>query len=353
MATGAAPQRPGVQTEAQALTHDTLVALVDNRDYQKLALLYVAAKLDLADALREGPKQSLLLAQACGVHPAALHTVLRALASLGILTHEADGGFGLAPLGSLLRTDTADSLRDQVILEWEVFRAARDGLLQAVQTGEPAFTHVFGHGLFEHLAMYPALSRIFDAHMVDLTDQAAASLLEVYGFAKASRIVDVGGGLGALLARILEAYPQASGVVLDLPSVAEGARPYLAALGLTSRCEVVGGDFLQGVPAGDTYLLSHVLHNWDDDHCVRILRNCRHALAPAGQVLVFERLMPERITRPEPATEADVGMLVLTGGRERTEGEYRRLFAAAGLELTRVLPTGSPRCVLEGRRTAS
>ncbi len=188
-----------------------------------------------------GPKQSRVLAGACGAHPGALHTVLRALASLGILSHEADGSFGLAPLGRLLRTDTADSLRDQVVLEWEVFRVARDGLLQAVQTGEPAFSHVFGHGLFEHLARYPALSRTFDAHMVDLTGQAAASLLAVCRFAPASRIVDVGGGLGALLARILETCPDATGVVLDLPAVAEGARRHLAAAGLTSRCEVVGG----------------------------------------------------------------------------------------------------------------
>jgi len=342
-----------VQNEAQALTHDTLVALIDNASYQRLALLYVAAKLGLADALRAGPKQSRVLASACGAHPAALHTVLRALASMGILTHEADGSFGLAPLGRLLRSDTADSLRDQVVLEWEVFKAARDGLLQAVQTGQPAFTHVFGHGLFEHLAKCPALSRTFDAHMAALTDQAADSLLEARSFTAASRIVDVGGGSGVLLARILENYPQADGVVLDLPPVAEGARRHLAAVGLTSRCQVVGGDFLQAVPVGGTYLLSHVLHNWDDERCVRILRNCRDAMAPAGQVLVFERLMPERITKPEPATEADVAMLVLTGGRERTEGEYRGLLAAAGLELTRVLPTASPRCVLEGRRPAS
>ena len=253
----------------------------------------------------------------------------------------------------MLRTDTEDSLRDQVILEWEVFRAARDGLLQAVQTGAPAFTHVFGHGLFEHLAMYPALARIFDAHMVDITGKAAARLLEGYSFATAARIVDVGGGLGALLARILEAYPDANGVVLNLPSVAQGARRYLASAGLTSRCEVVGGDFLHDVPIGDTYLLSHVLHNWDDDHCVRIMRNCRDAMASGGHIVVFEQVMPERTTKPERATEMDVGMLVLTGGRERTEGEYRRLFAAAGLELSRVLPTASPRYVLVGSRAPS
>jgi hypothetical protein len=124
-------------------------------------------------------------------------------------------------------------------------------------------------------------------------------------------------------------------------------------VGLTSRCEVIGGDFLQGVPAGETYLLSHVLHNWDDEGCARILRNCRDAMAPDGQVLVFERLMPDRIAKPEPAAEADVGMLAFTGGRERTEGEYQRLFAAAGVELARVLATASSRCVLEGRRAAS
>jgi cyclopropane fatty-acyl-phospholipid synthase-like methyltransferase len=240
-----------------------------------------------------------------------------------------------------------------VILEWEVFRAARDGLLQAVLTGEPAFSHVFGHGLFEHLAKHPALSRAFDAHMADLSDQAAAGLLEACRFAPTSRIVDVGGGSGALLAHILRTYPQAHGVVFDLPPVAEGAKRHLAALGLASRCEVVGGDFLLGVPPGDTYLLSHVLHNWDDDRCARILGNCRAAMEQTGRVLVFERLMPERITKLERATEADVDMLVLTGGRERTEGEYRSLFAVAGLELTRVLPTPSPRCVLEGSPAAS
>jgi precorrin-6B methylase 2 len=346
------PPDAGVEPAGHALTDDTLITLVDNDDYQELALLYVAAKLKLGDALRDGPLGGSVLAEACGAHPVALHTVLRGLASLGLLTHTEDGSFGLTPLGHRLRTDTADSVSDQVVLEWEVLKAGRDGLLQAVRTGKPGVTHVFGHSLFEHLAENPTLGRMFDAHMEDLTKQAAASLLEVYEFGAAARIVDVGGGTGAMLAHILAANPDARGVVIEVPAVAEAARQHLAAVGLTSRCEVAAGDFFQEVPAGDTFLLSHVLHNWDDEHCLRILRNCRDAMTPDGRVVVFECVMPERISKPEEAVRADVAMLALTGGRERTRAEYRNLLAAAGLTLTRVVPTASPRSVLEAKRAA-
>jgi SAM-dependent methyltransferase len=159
----------------------------------------------------------------------------------------------------------------------------------------------------------------------------------------------VGGGSGALLAAILQAHPQATGIVFDLPAVAEGARAYLTAAGLTPRCEVVAGDFFGGLPHGDTYVLSHVLHNWDDAHSVRILQNCRAAMAPEGRIVIFEQRMPERVTKPELAVQADVSMLAITGGRQRTEAEYRGLLAAADLELTRVVPTASPRWVFEGR----
>ena len=344
------PRDDGADRGEQALTDESLITLVDNDDYQRLALLYVAAKLNLGDALREGPLASGVLAKLRGAHPMALHTVLRGLASLGLLLHAEDGRFSLTPLGHRLRTDTADSVSNQVVLEWEVLKAGRDGLLQAVRTGEPGITHVLGHNLFEHLAENPTLGRMFDAHMVDLANEGAASLLEAYAFGGAARIVDVGGGIGAMLARILAINPDACGVVIEVPAVAEAARHYMESAGLTSRCEVVSGDFFQGVPAGDAYLLSHVLHNWDDDHCLRILQNCREAMTPNGRVVVFERVMPERITRPEEAVRADVAMLALTGGRERTESEYRELFDAAALRLTRVIPTASLRSALEAKR---
>jgi SAM-dependent methyltransferase len=333
---------------ARAFTRESLVAFLDSNSYQELALLYVMAKLDVADALREGPQPSSVLARTCGAHPATLHRVLRALASLALLTEEADGRFGLTPLGHLLRSDVPDALRDQVVLEWEVWARARDGLLAAVRTGESGFSQVFGHSLYEHLAQHPDLARAFDAEMISISRGAAAALLAAYNFAPASRIIDVGGGAGALLAAILQAYPQAFGIVFDLPTVAAGARAYLATAGLSARCEVVAGDFFGGLPSGDTYVLSHVLHNWDDAHCTQILQNCRAAMAPDGRIVIFERRLPERVTQPELAVEADVGMLAITGGRQRTEAEYRDLLATADLELTRVVPTASLRFVFEG-----
>jgi SAM-dependent methyltransferase len=349
---------PGQPPAATAYTRERLDALLDSNNYQELALLYVMAKLNLADALRVGPQPSSVLARTCAAHPDALHRVLRALTSLALLSEEADGSFGLTPLGCLLRSDVPDSLRDQVVLEWEVWTRAHDGLLAAVRTGESGFSQVFGHSLYEHLAQHPDLARTFDAEMVSLSLSAAAALLAAYDFTPdftpAARIVDVGGGAGALLAAILQAYPQASGVVFDLPAVAADARAYLATAGLTHRCEVVVGDFFQALPhGGDIYVLSHVLHNWDDAHCVQILQNCRAAMAPDGRLVIFERRLPERVTQPEQAVEFDISMLVLTGGRQRTEAEYRGLLAAADLELTRVVPTTSPRVVFEGRVPAA
>jgi hypothetical protein len=200
-----------------------------------------------------------------------------------------------------------------------------------------------------HLAQHPALARAFDAEMVGLSRGVAAALLAASDFAPAVRIVDVGGGSGALLAAILPAYPQASGIVFDLPAVAAEAHAYRATAGLNARCAVGPGDCFASLPHGDTSRLSHLLHTWDDAYCTRIWQNCRAAMAADGRILIFERLMPERITEPEGATEADMRMRMCTGGRQRTEAEYRRLLAGAGLELARVLPTASPRWVFEGR----
>jgi len=238
-------------------------------------------------------------------------------------------------------------------LEWEIFGRARYGLLQAVQSGTPGFDHVFGHGLFDHLAANPPLGRAFDAEMVEITDRAASSLLDAYSVEGAARIVDIGGGTGAFLAHILRAYPLATGIVLDVPAVADAAKRHLESAGMASRSEAIARDFVRAVPPGDLYLLSHVLHNWNDDTCVQILRKCREHLTGAGRVVAFEVVMPERITRPEPATDMDVAMLALTHGRERTEAEFRDMYAAADLELTRVVPTTSARSVIEGRPRAA
>jgi hypothetical protein len=334
---------------AQALTRETLTEIVDSDHFNRLALLYVMVKLELAEALHSGPQTSDALAAAHGADSEALRRVLRAVASLGLLTEHEDGTFALTGLGQLLRREMPDSIRDEVLLEWELWIPARTGLLAAVRTGESALSQVFGESLYEHLNHAPEVARPFDAAMIALSRDSAEALIAAYDFAPSANIIDVGGGAGALLAAILQAHPQARGVVFERPDVLAGARD-LATAGLSDRCDIVGGDMFVAVPeGGDTYVLSHILHNWDDAHCAQLLQNCRAAMAPQGRIVIFERRMPERVTGPDGAFEADVSMLVITGGRQRTEAQYRTLLAAASLELTRVVPTASDRSVFEAK----
>jgi hypothetical protein len=336
--------------EAEALTRETLTEIVNSNHFNRLALLYVMVKLELAEVLHSGPQTSEALAAAHGTHPEALRRVLRAVASLGLLTENEDGTFALTDLGQMLRRGMPDSIRDEVMLVWELWIPARTGLLAAVRTGESALSQVFGESLYERLNHVPDVARAFDAAMIAIARDSAESLLAAYDFAPSSKIIDVGGGAGALLAAILQAHPQAMGVVFERLDVLAGTRDYLAAAGLSDRCEVVGGDMFVAVPVGgDTYVLSHILHNWDDAHCVQLLQNCRAAMASEGRIVIFERCMPELVTGPEWAFEADVSMLVITGGRQRTEAQYRALLATAGLALTRVVQTASARSVFEAK----
>jgi tRNA A58 N-methylase Trm61 len=219
-----------------------------------------------------------------------------------------------------------------------------------VRTGESAFSQVFGESLYERLTHVPDVARLFDTEMIAISRDSAEALLGAYDFAPSAKIIDVGGGAGALLAAILQAHPHATGVVFERPDVLASTREHLAAAGLSERCAIVGGDMFAAVPVGgDTYVLSHILHNWDDAHCVQLLQNCRAAMAPQGRIVIFERCMPERVTGLDWAFEADVSMLVITGGRQRTEAQYRALLATAGLELTRVVPRSSVRSVFEAK----
>jgi hypothetical protein len=336
--------------EAQALTREALTEIVNSNHFSRLALLYVMIKLELAEALHSGPQTSDALAAAHGAHPEALRRVLRAAASLGLLTENEDGTFALTELGQMLRRSMPDSIRDEVMLQWELWIPARTGLLAAVRTGESALSQVFGESLYERLNHVPEVARTFDAEMIAISRDSAGALLAAYDFAPSSKIIDVGGGVGALLAAILQAHPHATGVVFERPDVLAGTRDYLGDAGLSDRCDVVGGDMFVAVPVGgDTYVLSHILHNWDDAHCVQLLQNCRAAMAPEGRIVIFERRMPERVTGPDWAFEADVSMLVITGGRQRTEAQYRALLATAGFELTCVVPTSSDRSVFEAK----
>jgi hypothetical protein len=312
--------------------------------------LYVAAKLGIADHLRDGPLVVTDLAARTGAHADALYRFCRALAALDVLTTGPQRSFGLGKLGRPLLTDTPDSVRHGFVMQGEEPFRAWTEVLHTVRTGQPAFDRVYGMGYFQYLAEHPEASAAFGRAMGNL--DAPPAVLSGYDFSGCRTIVDIGGGAGTVLADILSGHPDARGILLDLPICREPARENLARLGVADRCAVVSGDFFDSVPAGgDLYLLSRVLHNWEDTAALRLLRRVRTVMADDARLVVIDHLLPDG-DGFHPGLLADLHMLVILGARERTEDELRDLLAAAGLRLRRVIrdPLGTdPRaqCALE------
>ncbi len=313
--------------------------------FARAQALAVAAELGLADLLREGPRGVEELALATRTDADALYRLLRFLASEGVFREEQPRRFAQTGLSDALRADAPSSPRDFIrMLNSEPY-AAWGHLLHSLRTGKPAFEHVFGAPRFEWLAKHPEQAALFQRAMVALGQGGNAEVAEAYDFAGCGRIVDVGGGHGQLLSAILARNPQLSGVLYDLPAGIEAARAGVG--GPLPRCELVAGDFFAAVPEGaDAYILKRVIHDWDDDSAVRILDNCRRAMAAGGRVLVVETIVKTG-NDPDPIKVMDLNMLAVTGGRERTKDEYMRLFERAGLRLARVMPTPSPLSILE------
>lgn len=310
--------------------------------------IFVAAKLGIADLLREGPRSSGDLAQSAGANPRALYRLLRALASSGIFAEGSDGRFALTPLAACLQADAPGSMRAWALVMGEPSGFQPwGGLLDSVKTGQTAFDQVYGMGVFDYFAQHPVLGRLFDAAMTDFSGPEIAGIMAACDFSGIGTLVDVAGGHGSLLGTILQAYPAMRGVLADVPAVIEGARRHFEAAQLADRCEVVPIDFFESVPAGgDAYMMKHIIHDWDDARSNTILKNCHRAMAGKGKLLLAETVMPPG-NDPEFGKWLDVGMLVFTGGCERTEGEYRELLAAAGFRLTRIVPTPSPVSMIE------
>jgi hypothetical protein len=306
----------------------------------------------LADHLSEGPRRVEDLARTTRAHAPSLTRVLRLLASAGLFTEGADGRFALTPIGARLRAEVPGSMRAAALLFGGITQQAWGDLVHSVETGEPAFRRVFGVEPFDYMAQHPDEAANFDAAMADFTKHIAAAVAAAYDFSPFRRIVDVGGGNGTLLAGILRSVPTLEGVLFDLPQVADRAVAPMRELGLADRCEIIGGDFFKAVPAGgDAYVLKHVIYDWNDDHATAILRTCRRAMGAEAKLLIFEGVYPPRIDQSEESRNAaanDVNMLVCAGGRQRSEAEFQRLFEAAGLRLTRILPTQTPVKVIEG-----
>lgn len=315
--------------------------------------IYVVAKLGIADLLAKGPQGSSELARATGTHAASLRRVLRLLASAGIFVEQENGNFALTPISDCLRADVPGSFRSAALLltgdmEW----GAWGELLHSVKTGEPAFHHFFGMDSFSYIEKHPEEGANFDEAMAAFTAQVAIAAAAAYDFSQFGTLVDVGGGNGALLTGILKATPALRGVVFDVARAAGKAKKQIEAAGLAGRCEVVTGDFFTAVPSGgDAYVLKHVIHDWEDERSTAILRNCHQAMQPHGKLLLIEGVYPVRIEQTAVSRSAasdDVNMLVCTGGRQRSEAEFRALFETAGFKLTRIIPTQAISCVIEG-----
>jgi hypothetical protein len=309
--------------------------------------IYVVAKLRIADRLADGPQPAEELAAAAGAAAEPLYRVLRALAGVGVFTQEADGRFRLNPLAGYLREGVPDSLWAFALMLGEEQYHAWDDLPQTIRTGEPAFERLYGLPPFAYLSRHPEQAKIFDGAMTTFGGRATELALDAYDLSDVETLVDVGGGLGANLARILGRYPAMQGVLFDQPHVVARARPHLDAAGVSDRCALVGGDFFETAPEGaDAYLLGHILHDWEDARAGLILDTLRRAVPGGARLLVLEHVLPEG-AGASFGKLLDLHMLVLLGGRERTEAEYRRLFADHGFRLTRVVPTAGESAVIE------
>jgi hypothetical protein len=319
--------------------------------YWQSQLVFVAAKLGVADVLVAGPLTVEEIASRVGAHPVSLGRVLRALASVSIFKSDPHGRFHLTRLAQTLRSDHPESLRNFALMLVDDHNWSAWGALEhTVRTGESAFEHVHGARAFPWMRAHPEKEKMFSESMASLSAMENAAVVRAYAFGKLRKVVDVGGAHGHLLAAILHSYIKVRGVLFDQPSVIEEATrtEFLAAPDVASRCETVGGDFFESVPAGaDAYVLKYIVHDWEDDKSVRILQNCRQAMGADGRVLVIDHVVAAG-NKFDWGKMMDINMMVMMASKERTKEEFRELFGRAGLRLKRVVRTASPLSILEG-----
>jgi hypothetical protein len=310
--------------------------------------IHVVARFGIADVLGEDPQTADQLAAGVGAHASSLKRVLRALTTLGVFAEDAEGRFRHTDLSRTLREDDSASVRAWALMLGAhfVWRPLGD-LHESVRTGTGGFSRLYGQRFFEWTRTHPEDGAIFNAAMTSGSTGGSAAVLAAYDFSRCGCIVDVGGGHGALLAAILEANPAAQGILYDLPHVIAGADP-LRTSGAAQRCQLVGGDFFKSVPGGgDAYIMSRVIHDWDDDAALTILGHCRRAIPDGGRLLLVESISKPP-NEPDPSKFLDV-WFIGGGGCERTEAEYRSLLRRGGFELERVVPTVRSSAVLESR----
>ncbi|MCP3954232.1 MAG: methyltransferase [Desulfobacterales bacterium] len=309
--------------------------------------VYVAAELGIADMLSEGPKSIEALAQESQSHAPTLYRVMRALASVGIFFEAEDNRFELTPMAECLQTGAMRSIALLFNSDWS--DKAWGYFLDSVKTGETAFEKAHGMPVSDWLEVNPQAAEVFNEANAVKAANSHRVIVEAYDFSGIRKVTDVGGGLGALMADVLVANPSIEGIVADTAPVIQAAQKTICARGLEKRCQVIECDFFKRVPVGsDAYLLSNILHDWSDEQCRIILKNCRRAMKKESRLLVVEMVIPPG-NDPSIAKLLDLEMLVTTGGRERTKAEFKRLFESAGFALSRMIPTNESVWVIEGR----
>jgi O-methyltransferase/methyltransferase family protein len=313
--------------------------------------IYAAARLGIADLLAQGPKTAEALASSTGTHAPSVYRLMRTLASMGYFKEDEDHRFALDELGAALKADAPGAARSSVLaLAGSWMWKAWDEFLYSVQTGETAFDKVFGVSLFGYLAQHPGEAKLFGEAMIGFHGAEPPAVAEAYDFAGIDTLVDVGGGTGNLLGTVLRRHKRMKGIVYDLAHVVSEALRNFRAWGIADRASAEPGSFFESVPAGaDAYLLSHVIHDWDEEKCVAILRNCRAAMRDSARLLMVEYVLPSG-NEPHIGKILDLVMLTVPGGMERSDKQYRELLAKAGLHVTRIVPTASEVSVIEAVR---
>ena len=327
---------------------DALLRMTNS--FQVSQAIHVAAVLGVADLLAQKPRSAEDLAGATGAHAPTLYRLMRALASEGIFVEMADGTFVSTPTAEYLQTDTPGSLRAWAVYAGrEPFWSCWGHLLRSVETGEPAFPALYGSSVWEHRATRPEEGALFNAAMTSISAGVVRAIRDSYDFSRTGVLVDVGGGQGTLLAAILAVNPALRGILFDQPHVVATVGGSLERAGVAGRCEVSGGDFFDAMPEGaDAYLLKSVVHDWDDAAALDLLRTCRGAISATGRLLVVEPIIRPGNEPDDGARFSDLNMLVMLGGRERTEEDFQKLYAEAGFRLTDILPTGTVFNIIEG-----
>jgi hypothetical protein len=312
-------------------------------------ILYAAAKLSLADRLAEGPKTAGELANETRTHAPSLYRLLRTLASLGVVREDVNQRFALKPLGEALKTGAPGSARATILaLAGDMWYQGWQHILYCLETGKTGMHKAFGIPQFEYFSHHPEEAAYFNEAMIGWHGEEPPAVAAAYDFSIFNTVVDVGGGTGNLLTAVLLRYPGLRGVLAELPHVLERAQARIESRGLKDRCRLEPIDFFKSVPSGgDAYVLSHVIHDWTDAESAIILSHCRRAIARGGRVLIVETVMRPGNT-PDSVKLLDIAMLVMPGGQERTEEEYRALLGQTGFRLARVVPTNSSVSVVEG-----